>query len=136
MITLPAGKGKTVYEITHNDLKVPEVTSYDKIDPSWTSPWQRNVFIAPSTSVLVNVTPKELQLVVGRSATNGALQNVLGFAIKSKKPVSVLKCEALNNLQLVDRVVVLANEALQQLDTTEEELLAHDFNAEENPDDY
>ena len=136
MITLPAGKGKKVYEITHNDVKVPETTSYDKLNSSWTNTNNRSVYIAPSTSILVNVTPKELQLVVGRNATNGTLQNVLGFAIKSKKPVVVLKCEALNNLQIVDRVVVLANEALKQLDTTEEEVLDYDFKSEEIPDDY
>lgn len=134
MISLPVSKGKTIYEITSNEVKVPEVTSYDKINPSWSNTFQRSAYIAPSTSVLVVVAQKELQLVVGKNVSKETLHNVLGFSIKSKKPVSVLKCEALSNLQVIDRVVVLANETLQQMDTTEEELRAYDFGAEEDPD--
>lgn len=110
MIAFP-GKVTTVFEIQASDMIVPEkVTS----ESSFQKGKMISKYVAPSTSVLVNVKEKELELIIGRDASDRVLKNVLGFALKSKKPLKILKCEVLSNLRDFDRMVVLCNSIIRQ----------------------
>lgn len=110
MISLP-GKVSTVFEIQDTDVVVPEkVTTESSFKPGK----MISKYVAPSTSVLVNVKEKELELIIGRNVSERVLRNVLGFGLKSKKPMKILKCEVLSNLRDFDRMVVLCNSIIQQ----------------------
>lgn len=110
MITLPGNTG-TVFEIQDSDVRIPEkVTNASPFHPGKTI----SKYVAPSTSVLVNVKEKEIDLTIGRDASPRVLKNVLGFGLKTKKPMKILKCEVLNNLREFDRMVVLCNSIIEQ----------------------
>lgn len=116
MITLP-GFLKNVFEITKDEFKEPEkklVTSFGK---------QSLMYTAPSSSILLVVGKRTIELVIGRQVTDRTLQNMLGYGLKNKKPLKILRCELLNNLQTVDQMITLCNKILEQTDTTIEELV-------------
>ena len=110
MITLP-GKSGIVFEIQDCDVRVPDkVTSPSPFDPAKTT----TKYVAPSTGVLVNVRDNEIYLTIGKDASERVLKNVLGFGLKTKKPMKILKCEVISNLREFDRMVVLCNSIIEQ----------------------
>jgi len=108
---------RNVYEITETEFKAPEkvVTQNSKTE-------LRFMYQAPSTSVLVMFEEGRIKIVVGRSVTDVTLKNVLGYAIKMKTPLEILRLEVLSNLRQVDDMVVLCNKILKEQDTTLDEL--------------
>ena len=106
---------RNVYEITETEFKAPTKT----VVPD---PPNRAVYQAPSTSVLVMFEEGRIKIVVGRQVTDKTLKNVLGYAIKMKTPLEILRLEVLSNLRQVDDMVALCNKILKEQDTTLDEL--------------
>jgi hypothetical protein len=110
MITVP-GWLPHVFEVTADDLTVPVKQAlprgiFDKKT--------KYIYTAPSTSILITVKQDDIELVVGRSVSEQTLKNVLGFAIKNRKYLTILKCEGLSNLRSVDQMVALGNNIIKE----------------------
>jgi hypothetical protein len=128
MITIP-GFLKDVFEIREDTVVFPEKEVFAPAAPGK----RENVkFVAPSTSVLAIVTYNEIKLVIGRKVSEQTLKNVLGFGIKNKKPLTIWRCEALSNLQAVDRMVVLCNYTVAQQQGITDDIPKLYNNEEEN----
>ena len=52
---------------------------------------------------------KEIDILAGKDVSPETLQNVLGYAMKQRKPLILRRCENLSNLRVVDHMVVTAN---------------------------
>lgn len=109
MISVP-GFRKNVFEITNDEVKVPAKVKDTTKTPT-TKPSYR--YEAPSTSVLAVSTDENIEIVAGRLVSEQTLKNVLGFGIKSKKPLVILRCEVLGNLREVDRMITLCNDIIK-----------------------
>jgi hypothetical protein len=70
-------------------------------------------YVAESTSVLLIEKKHKIYIVVGRLVSDNVLQNVMGYAMKQSKYLEIQKCETLDNLRSVDRMVVLCNEFVE-----------------------
>jgi hypothetical protein len=119
MIQVP-GFFKEVYEITSTEFKKPELKVLP-IDPRPTNRG-RTVYEAPSTSVLVVSEEGVIKLVVGRHVADATLKNVLGYAIKQRKPLEIMRCEVLSNLRQIDDMVALCNKIIKEQDATLDEI--------------
>ena len=109
MITVP-GWLKNVFEITENDITFPERQAL----PPTAARKNRFQHVAPSTSILAVVKYDEIELVVGHAVTERTLKNVLGFGLKSRKYLKILKCEGLSNLRSVDQMIALGNNIIKE----------------------
>ncbi len=109
MITVP-GWLKNVFEITENDITFPE----RQVLPPTAARKNRFQHVAPSTSILAVVKYDEIELVVGHAVTEQTQKNVLGFGLKSRKYLKILKCEGLSNLRSVDQMIALGNNIIKE----------------------
>jgi hypothetical protein len=109
MITVP-GWLKDVFEITEEGVTFPE----RQVLPQTTPGKVKHQHVAPSTSILAVVKYDEIELVVGHTVSEQTLKNALGFGLKSKKYLKILKCEGLSNLRSVDTMIALGNNIIKE----------------------
>jgi hypothetical protein len=119
MITVP-GSYKEVFEITATEIKIP-----DKQDIPSLITGQKPIkkWTAPSTSIIVvHNRSNEIELTVGRAITPDVVKNCIRYLIKNQKIVVISKCEVINSLREIDRMVVLCNDILKNQQSLLEEL--------------
>jgi hypothetical protein len=73
-------------------------------------------YVAESTSAILVETEYGIEITVGRLVSENVLKNILSYALTNKKPLSIKQCETLENLQAVDRMVLLCNEFLTKME--------------------
>ena len=109
MITVP-GWLKDVFEITEEGVTFPE----RQVLPLTIPGKVKYRHVAPSTSILAVVKYDEIEVVVGHTVSEQTLKNALGFGLKSKKYLKILKCEGLSNLRSVDTMIALGNNIIKE----------------------
>lgn len=129
MITVPGFNpgAKAVWELGPDGLKAPQKAEFPNNDPK-KKPVTR--YVAQSDSVLLIEDSSKITLTVGRFVDESVLKNVMGYAMKVGKTLEIAKCESLDNLRDVDRMVVLCNQFVEfnrpgLNDITEDDLDSH-----------
>ena len=127
MITVPGfiPGAPTVWEIGPDGFKKPEKAEFpNTIDPT-KKPVTR--YVAQSSSVLLVEKIATIEITVGRFVTEDVLKNVMGYAMKQGKTLEITKCENLDNLREVDRMVVLCNEFVKFAEPKLEDITIDDL---------
>jgi hypothetical protein len=131
MITVP-GWLKNVYEITAEEVTFPSRELLPQIIPGK----NRFQFVAPSTSILAVVKFDEIELVVGHAVDEQTLKNALGFGLKSRKFLKILKCEGLSSLRSVDSMIALGNNIIKEQRGLTDDIPVKILVDSEEEDDY
>jgi len=116
------------WEIGPEGFKLATVRLFDNPTPG-KKPIAR--YVAESTSVLLIEKKTKIEITVGRFVSDEVLQNVMGYALKQNKFLEIRQCETLDNLQQVDRMVVLCNDFVQYAQPRLDELLFDEFDSDE-----
>ena len=95
--------GEHVFEISEEDIKKAV------LKPSKTPGGKLKIFVAPSESVLIEVTDTRIKLVIGRNIPPKVYQHILGFAMSHGKRLELVQCENLRNLDKIDKLIELYN---------------------------
>lgn len=95
---------KSVYVIRH-DAEEYEKLEGVKVGKSYE-------YTAPSDCIILHIGSTFLHVTVGKDITPDVLKNLMHVALKHKKPVKLISCESLKNLQAVDQVILRINEYL------------------------
>ena len=113
MIATPAFDigAEAFWDIGPEGFKQAEKRAFD--NPNGKKPIQR--YVAASESVLLIEKRDKIEIIVGRFVKEDVLQNVMGYALKQNKLLELRKCEILDNLRMSDRMVVLCNEFITNM---------------------
>lgn len=91
--------GKHVYAISANDIKLAENIS----ETQW------GIFQADSKCALVEITPTDIRIKIGRHVTVEVYKHILGLALKHGKRLVLIECEDLKNLRAIDTLIETYN---------------------------
>ena len=131
MITVPGFEpgAESFWEIGPDGFKQAEKALFENPTPG-KKPITR--YVAESTSVLLIEKKNIIEITVGRLVSDQVLQNVMGYAMKQNKNLEIRKCESLDNLRAVDRMVVLCNEFVQNAQPRLDDISPDEFDSEED----
>ena len=110
------------YEVGPGTFEIPEKK---KFESEYSKKGYVERYVAKSTSAILVEMKDTIHITVGNEVTDNVLKNIMGYALKQRKPLALDRCETLSVLRAVDDMVMLCNGYMEA--TTPDEL---DFDPE------